>query len=56
MIIQVYLCLHLFTYVYHCFLSLSKFSAVYSCIFTYFDPFLHVFTYVYTCLAMFTNV
>ena len=66
----VHLCLHLFTYVYHCFtyaqqrllvifyLCLPKFAHVYLHLHfcTYVYPRLLVFTYVYLCLPTFTRV
>ena len=54
----VYLCLHLFTYVYHVYSCLPIFTLVYLYLhlFTYVYPCLLVFTYVYSCSPLFTTV
>ena len=55
MFTNVYPCLLVFTYVYHCFSCLSILT-VYSCLFTYIYSGLLVFAYVYPCLIVFTYV
>ena len=62
MFTRVYLCLHLFTYVYSVYSFLPMFTTVYLCLPIFimlvyvFLPILHVFTYDYTYLLMFTFV
>ena len=61
MLTYVYLCLLVFTYVYHCLFEhcdvcLTMFARVYLCLHIHTFTSFVVFTYVYTCLPMFTSV